>query len=161
MSVETISMGLKNIYVLEVSNRLFAYTKRPVHEQEVTMDKSKNITFTFTSKQVGLAFIPNILGIGRWRRAVMWRVGSNTAMDWEPSENKDFIPLLTQEESAAFVQKQVAKALGRAKLLTNEQFILLAILIGVVLVVQFIILAGIHIHVTSKLVLDLWNMNFL
>lgn len=84
-----------------------------------------------------------------WRQGIAWRVGTNQAIKMG-SLNDDFLPLLTQQETAAFIQRTTAEQKARPKrMLSNLQFAILLLAIGAVAGIGIANLFGVHLSAST------------
>lgn len=157
----------ETIRVVVLNGKRVKIIECPVKEGKAYF--TKQISIRFTPNDIGAVFVRSRRPPFRkeYRQCILWRAGQDSAisgqqakavldpntevtLDCENWGNKDdFMPPLTQEENARFIERLVLEAMARNKKLTTNQFAVLCVLIGIAIAVGVMNLAGVHLSLSS------------
>lgn len=162
----------EDIKVLAINGKRFKVLTAPIVEGKAYM--TKKIAIQFTAENVGAIYCRSYRPPFRmgYRQCIAWRVGMGKAMtlkdnketpvllkdengkDIEDSavytaeklhNEKDFLPPLTMEENAAFIERLILEMKSKPKkIMSTAQFVVLAIIGVGALVVGVLNLMGVH-----------------
>lgn len=136
------------IRVIVIANKRHKIITCPVKEQKAYL--TKKVFIEFKTEDVGMCWTRNRRPPFRydWFQAILWRQGSANAMVWDTKG--DFLPLLTMDEYAAFIDRLVAAAKARDKKPIGDwQLALILILLIVIAAGVLLNLFGVHFGVST------------